>query len=70
MFYEEKIVDGILYCRTSPNGEWQPATDRRAQLVNELAQMDDERRLSIMGLFCSECGDIKPKHGCTCMRDE
>lgn len=70
MFYEEKIVDGILLCRTAPNGQWRRATDRRAQLVNELAQMEDEQRLSILAMFCSSCGDVKPIGGCNCMRDD
>jgi len=24
MFYEEKIINGILCCRTRPDGEWEP----------------------------------------------
>ena len=22
MFYEEKLIEGILFCKTSPKGEW------------------------------------------------
>jgi len=25
MYYEEKMIDGVLHCRTTPDGEWRPA---------------------------------------------
>jgi len=24
MYYKEEIIDGILYFKTTPNGEWRP----------------------------------------------
>ena len=26
MFYQEKMIDGIMHFRTDPNGEWRPYT--------------------------------------------
>lgn len=26
MFYEEKLIDGVLHFRGTPDGEWQPMT--------------------------------------------
>jgi hypothetical protein len=26
MYHEEKVIDGVLHFRTSPNGEWEPHT--------------------------------------------
>lgn len=34
MYYEEKIIDGVLHTRGTPNGEWIPCTVE--QLTNML----------------------------------
>lgn len=26
MYYDERVIDGILCCRFSPRGEWRPVT--------------------------------------------
>jgi len=26
MYYKEKVIDGILHCKTTPNGSWQELT--------------------------------------------
>ena len=27
MYYEEKMIDGVLHCRTTPDGEWLPVAN-------------------------------------------
>lgn len=24
MYYNEKVINGVLHCKTSPDGEWRP----------------------------------------------
>lgn len=24
MYYAEKVIDGVLHCKTTPNGKWKP----------------------------------------------
>ena len=26
MYYDEKVIDGILHCRGTPKGEWRPVS--------------------------------------------
>lgn len=33
MFYEEKVIDGVLHYRTSPDGDW------RAKTAEQLTEM-------------------------------
>jgi hypothetical protein len=41
MFYEEKVIEGVLMCRTSPDGEWKPVDNKtlldRLQKAEEAA---------------------------------
>lgn len=36
MFYEEKLIDGKLYCRTTPDGEWRLKSVDQSALIREL----------------------------------
>jgi hypothetical protein len=37
MFYAEREIDGVMYCRTSPDGEWtRKLSDLEAQLLQAL----------------------------------
>lgn len=39
MYYEEKLIDGVLHWRGTPDGEWQPMSkERLTALVLELRQ--------------------------------
>ena len=71
MFYEEKLVHGVLYCRSKPNGEWRLVKTPLAAVVNALAAMKDEQRLEAMGFFCPRCGCVQPEgRPCQCWNDE
>ena len=28
MYYREKIINGILYCKTTPNGSWREVSNK------------------------------------------
>jgi hypothetical protein len=43
MFYEERMIDGVLMCSSTPNGEWRKATTEHAQAVNALLALTDAR---------------------------
>jgi hypothetical protein len=68
MFYEEKLFDGVLMCRSTPTGEWRPATTPYASAVNALMLLTHDQRLEAFGFFCSHCGIDDPK--CQCWNDE
>lgn len=37
MYYEEKIIDGQVMCRTMPDGEWRPISkDRLMTLLTKV----------------------------------
>ena len=68
MFYEEKVIDGTLHCRSTPGGEWRPATSAHAATVNALLAMTDDQRMEVFGFFCRYCGTDDPR--CQCWNDE
>lgn len=46
MYYEEKLIDGVLHWRSAPDGEWRPMSQERlTEIVQEL------RRKRIQALF-------------------
>lgn len=48
MFYEEKVIDGILHARTSPNGKWEEFTSE--ELTRRYTKMkEDLQRLQTDG---------------------
>ena len=67
MYYEEKIIDGVLMYKTTPSGEWGVVTGPRAYAVNLLVKISEEQRLSVFGYFCPHCGGFSP---CQCRKDE
>lgn len=72
MYYEEQIINGVLYCRSAPDGEWRNATTPHAAAVNALLSLDNEGRLDAMRSFCPHCGSIQPSSGpnCQCWNDD
>ena len=46
MFYEEKMIDGVLHWRGTPTGDWQPVSPR------ELAEKSDE----VEPIYCLQTG--------------
>ena len=45
MFYEEKVVDGVLCCRGTPNGMWTPlsAYSLTGKILDLQRQLNDYR---------------------------
>lgn len=70
MYYEERMINGLLHIRTTPNGEWRLPVQGKAKIVNDLLQLSDEQRKEVFEHFCTHCGDINPPGGCVCMKDE
>ena len=40
MFYEEKLIAGLMYCRTTPDGEWKLPS--QAQLSEKYSEVKQE----------------------------
>lgn len=71
MFYEEKLVDGVLYCRSSPYDEWEPKRGAYADAVRALCALKDDERVGLTRWFCGHCGILEdPKRPCQCWNDE
>ena len=68
MYYEDRIIDGKLYYRTTPDGNWMEEKSARAIVINILHQMTENQRLDCLRFFCSCCGSTKLP--CYCMHDE
>lgn len=49
MYYQERInyIDGILECKTSPNGNWMPCTGVKADIVKLFLSVSRETRETI-----------------------
>lgn len=60
MFHEEQVLNGVLQCRSNPNGEWRPSTAPHSKAVNELLLLTDERRMEVFRRFCVKCGCVQP----------
>ena len=67
MFYEERIIDGVLLCRSAPFDPWRRAITQHADAVNELLKLTQEQRKVVFSKFCTHCGDVDPK--CWCWDD-
>lgn len=59
MYYEERIENGRLMCRHSPDGKWYPASGDRARTVNSLLRMTEEARNKVFSHFCRNCATEK-----------
>lgn len=68
MYYEEKFIMGILMCRTSPDGAWEPSKTSHTQAANDIYKLTEEERMQVFNLFCMYCGSADPF--CTCWNDE
>jgi len=42
MYYEEKVIDGVLHFRTRPDGDFKPLTDK--ELTNRLVSAEKDLR--------------------------
>jgi len=68
MFYEERIIGGVLLCRSAPFGPWRRAITQHADAVNELMKLTPEQRMTVFSKFCLPCGDDNPR--CRCWDDQ
>lgn len=60
MYYEEKVIDGILHLRGMPNGEWEPMSPEqltalvltlRQQLLVSMPSYHDPWKMQILEVF-------------------
>lgn len=71
MFYEETVINGKLYGRTSPTGEWSELQTPRALAFKALTLLSQEDRDTVFGYFCRACNQLHPSYGqCMCWNDE
>lgn len=71
MFYEERVIDGRLMCRSDPKGEWRPVrSSPHVAAVEALIALTDEQRMDALSLFCTHCGKVQPTFRCQCWNDE
>lgn len=68
MYYKEKIINGVLHYRSMPNDAWQIKIGYKADAVNALSLLSDERRMEVFNYFCSYCGCNDPQ--CKCWNDK
>ena len=68
MYYREEIINGVLMCKSTPNGEWRPVVSKIASIVNELAKLTDEERREVLSCFCRSCGSTDSR--CQCWNDD
>jgi len=40
MFYQEKVINGVLMFRSTPKGEWKPATGHKITMEEYLKNID------------------------------
>ena len=68
MFYEEKIINGVLCYRTSPDAVFLPSKSHYADAVNALLKLTDEERFNAIHYFCVHCGTKDTN--CQCWNDD
>lgn len=71
MYYEEKIIDGKLHCRITPDGEWRRIHGEKANAVSNLLLLSDQQRLDVFRFFCCHCGRLETgPRPCQCNNDD
>ncbi len=68
MFYEEKIIDGVLHCRSDPAGQWMIVLNQKAAAISALTHLTGAERVDVFAFFCLNCGCDDPK--CQCWNDD
>ena len=59
MYYEEKIIDGIMHYRTNPNGQW------RAYTIKELSTRYEDmnkRFWDLSAMINEKTGEFRPEN--------
>lgn len=71
MYYEEKLINGELYSRGTPDGPWEPVDSARAVVILLMVTLSEEQRREVMRFFCGDCGIVQPDgRACQCWNDE
>lgn len=56
MYYEEKIENGVLWIKTTPQGLWRIAPESNTtRLIKALCEVDLDTRLAVFMRFCKCC---------------
>jgi hypothetical protein len=67
MFYEEKIIDGRLYFKESPDAVWKLSYSKKGDVIYALLSLpDDITRKDVFRFFCTNCGCVIPDDGAKC----
>ena len=70
MYYEEKLINGVLHYRTHPKDDWcayvKPSPERVAAAALALCTLAE--RMRIFSEYCMHCGIRDPQ--CQCSNDE
>lgn len=70
MFYETKLINGVLHYRSTPDGEWAPCSNPSPHAV-AMAALDlcsSEERKDIFAGYCTCCGNVDD--ACKCLEGE
>lgn len=61
MYYDECLINGVLHCRTTPNGEWVPVSSANLTTrLQEAEALNDRYRRLVRELERVVC----TQHGC------
>ena len=60
MYFEQKIIDGRLMIRTSPDGEWRVPAGPVPPIIESFMALEADARANVLklltGVVCTECG--------------
>jgi hypothetical protein len=60
MYFEQKIIDGKLMVRTSPNGEWYVPAGPVPPIIEAFMALEADARANVLQLLakevCTDCG--------------
>lgn len=71
MFYQEKLVDGVVWSREYSDEDWKekPVSSQSIAIL-ALHMAGPEERLAAMQWFCRGCGTEIGDKQCHCQNDE
>lgn len=67
MYYAEKMIDGVLHYRNTPDGEWRTVNTQRSISINAMYALSTDERVDVMSAYCSGCGSMFTP--CHCQND-
>lgn len=70
MFYEEKIINGVLHSRSDPKSQFTPVVSAYARIANSaISLISDMERKKLLALICHSCGRVRTDYRCHCGAD-